>query len=53
MPPTATTDGDVTEGTAFGPVATTAFAEVARLGEAVIVVITKLSVGRATSWTIG
>ena len=39
-------DGDVTEGAAFGPVAAARLAEVARLGEAVVVVVTELGIPR-------
>jgi len=37
-------DGDVAEDAALGPVAATVFAEVARLGEVVVVVVTELGV---------
>ena len=41
----ATADGDVAEGAAMGPVPATGFAEVARLGVVVVVVVAELGVG--------
>lgn len=48
---TASTDGNVAERAAFGPVSTATFAEVSRLRQAVVVVVTKLGVGRCTART--
>ena len=48
---TAAADGDVTEGAAVDPVATKGFAEVARLGEVVVVVVTELGVGGVAART--
>lgn len=42
-------DGDVAEETAFGPVATARFTQVAGLGQAVVVVVTEFGVGRSTA----
>jgi len=42
--PAATSDGNIPESTTFGPVAATCLAEVARLSEVVVVVVTKLGV---------
>lgn len=41
----ATADGDIAEGPAFGPVTAAGLAEVARLSEVVVVVVTKFGVG--------
>lgn len=46
-------DGDVAEGAALGPVPAATFAEVAGLGEAVIVVVTEFGVGGGASGAIG
>lgn len=42
--PASTTDRDVAEGSAFGPIAAAGFAEVSGLGEAVVVVVAKFGV---------
>lgn len=42
--PGTAADGDVAEEAAFGPVPTAAFAEMARLREVVVVVVTELGV---------
>lgn len=49
--PTATTDGDVAEGTATCPVSPAGFAEVTWLSEAVVVEVAELGVGGFASWT--
>lgn len=43
--PTTSSDRNVPECSAFGPVSATGLAEVARLGEGVVVVVAKLGVG--------
>lgn len=43
---TSTTDGNVSKCTAFRPIASTCFAEVPGLREAIVVVVTELGVGR-------
>lgn len=49
----ATADRDVAERAAFGPVAPAAFAEVPRLGQAVVVVVTEFGVGGGAARAIG
>lgn len=46
--PATAADGYVTEGPALGPVPAARLAEVPRLGEVVVVVVTELRVGRIT-----
>lgn len=48
----APADGDVAEGAALGPVAAAGLAEVAGLGEAVVVVIAEFGVGGGASRAI-
>lgn len=43
--PAASADGDVAEGSAFRPVSPARFAEIPRLREAVVVVVTEFGVG--------
>lgn len=50
--PAEAADGDITEGATFGPVASTGFAVVTRLGKRVVVVVTELGVGGVTSRTM-
>lgn len=47
----ATADGDVAEGATVGPVPAAGFAEVAGLGEVVVVVVAELCVGGVAAWT--
>lgn len=49
----ATADRDVAERAAFGPVSPAAFAEVPRLGQAVVVVVTEFGVGGGAARAIG
>lgn len=51
--PASTADRDVAEGATLGPIPPATFAEVPRLRQAVVVVVTELSVGRGTPRTIG
>nr|GMC69582.1 hypothetical protein TorRG33x02_211930 [Ipomoea batatas] len=44
--PAATADGNVAEDAAFGPVAAAALAEVARLGEVIVIIIAELGIER-------
>ena len=50
--PATTSDGDVTENAAFGPVTTAVFTKVSRLREVVIVVVTELCVKRVATRTL-
>lgn len=45
-----TADGDVTEGPTLSPVTAAGLAEVAWLGEVVVVVVAELGVGRVAAW---
>ena len=47
--PAASSDGNVPQGPSFGPVSSAAFAEVSRLGEAIVVVVAELGVGGIAS----
>jgi len=46
----AAADGDVAERAAFGPVALAVLAEMAGLGEVVVVEVAELGVGRIATW---
>nr|GMD53937.1 hypothetical protein PanWU01x14_251760 [Ipomoea batatas] len=47
--PAAASDGDVTQRASFGPVTAASLAEMARLGEIVVIIVTELRVGRITA----
>lgn len=50
--PRAATDGDISKSAAFSPVPPAIFAEVARLSEVVVVIITEFCVCGFTPWAL-